>query len=216
MSYRCVAASPAAFLAQLVRYVSSGHWFYVTGVIPENKDAEAVDRKLLALYDIDRPRWKRQRRYLRDQAGIHYLRHGRYWVLVLTKGDHRDFYRDHGDQVRDVRRVALRFEGYSVRYTYSELEKRERVFVRLDKPTYRLLRSRMLQMATRRRCADPAELADALRGQMQPWLPYAPVRDQFYSILRAVNRLRKRAGYPPVPDCRPEKLRTPTVFSDAA
>ena len=216
MSYQCDAANSAAFLAQLVRYVSSGHWFYVTGVIPDHKDPVAVDRKLIELYDIDRPKWKCQRRYLRDQAGIHYLRHERYWVLILTKGDHYAFYSDHGSQVRDIRRTALRFQGYSVRYSYSELEKRERVFVRLDRPTYRLLRTRMLQLATRPRFAKPHLLADELQGQMRAWQPYAPVRGQFASILRSVNKLRRRAGYAPVHDCRPEKLYIPKVFRDAA
>ena len=113
---------------QLIRYISSGHYFYITGRIPEHKDAEVVDGKLLALYDADRPKWKRQRRRLLGQAGIHYLRYGRFWVIVLTKGEHSAFYRDHGPHVLDIRRTALKFAGYSVRYSYSELEKRYRVF----------------------------------------------------------------------------------------
>ena len=95
-----------------------------------------MDGKLLALYDADRPKWKRQRRRLLGQAGIHYLRYGRFWVIVLTKGEHSAFYRDHGPHVLDIRRTALKFAGYSVRYSYSELEKRYRVFVRwTNRPT---------------------------------------------------------------------------------
>jgi hypothetical protein len=33
-NYRCEARSIDGFLAQLIRYVASGHYFYVTGRIP--------------------------------------------------------------------------------------------------------------------------------------------------------------------------------------
>ena len=55
------ARGPAAFIAQVVRYVSSGHIYYKTGVIPEDKDPRAVDAKLRELYEIGRPAWARQR-----------------------------------------------------------------------------------------------------------------------------------------------------------
>lgn len=52
-SYRCEAATLDGFLAQLVRYVASGHYFYVTGVVPERKDPAQVNRKLIDPYGID-------------------------------------------------------------------------------------------------------------------------------------------------------------------
>jgi regulator of sigma D len=55
--YRCEARSVDAFLSQLIRYISSGHYFYITGRIPDRKDPAAVDEKLIALYDIAKPRW---------------------------------------------------------------------------------------------------------------------------------------------------------------
>jgi len=193
--YPCVAASVESFLAQLIRYISSGHYFYITGKIPEHKDAEAVDGKLLALYDADRPKWKRQRRRLLGQAGIHYLRYGRFWVIVLTKGEHSAFYRDHGSHVLDIRRTALKFAGYSVRYSYSELEKRYRVFVRLDKRTYRQLREECLEFAVWPSMATRDRLEEEIARRMQRFQPYGPVREQFAWILRAVNRRRSQAGY---------------------
>ena len=215
MSYRCEAKSRDAFVAQLVRYVSSGHYFYLTGVIPEQKDPRRIDAKLLGLYDIDRPKWKRQRRYLKKLAGIHYLRHQRFWVIILTKGEHHAIYRDHGGKLLDIRRTALKFRGYSIRYSYSQAEKRERVFVRLDKASYRLLRNQFLELAVRARYASPARCEAELRERMLRWQAYAPVREQFVWMIRAVNRLRRRAGYRPISyACIPEVVRVKRVFVD--
>ena len=45
--YRCEARNIDGFLSQLIRYVSSGHYFYITGRIPERKDPAVVDAKLI-------------------------------------------------------------------------------------------------------------------------------------------------------------------------
>ena len=88
------ARSVDAFLSQLIRYVSSGHYFYITGRIPKRQDPAAVDAKLIALYDIAKPRWARARRRLRGTAGIHYLRHDRFFALLATHGQHQFFNAD--------------------------------------------------------------------------------------------------------------------------
>ena len=45
-----------------VAYVTHGHWFYVTGQIPENKAPAPVDRKLVERYGIAISKWARARR----------------------------------------------------------------------------------------------------------------------------------------------------------
>jgi hypothetical protein len=135
--YPCEARSVDAFLAQVVRYVSSGHYFYIRCRIPGGKNPRAVDEKIVGLYDVHRPRWQRKRRNLKTTAGIHYLRYGRLFVVMLTKGQHEAFYRDHASSVLDIRRTALKAFGYSIRRGYSEAEKRCRVSVRLDKENVR-------------------------------------------------------------------------------
>ncbi|MCB0325192.1 MAG: hypothetical protein KDD69_16530, partial [Bdellovibrionales bacterium] len=142
-TYRCEAETLDGFLAQLVRYVASGHYFYVTGRIPDRKDPEQVDRKLIKLYGLGKPKWERARRRLGDQAGIHYLRHERFFVLIATHGRH-GFFADHEKNLCDIRRTALKVRGYSVRYTMSEVDKRWKVFVRLDKETYRSVRAHLI------------------------------------------------------------------------
>lgn len=192
-SYKCEAESIDAFVAQFVRYVASGHYFYVTARVPDGKDPQAVDRKLIQRYSIDRPRWKRKRRNLRENAGIHYLRYRRFFVVCLTKGRHDAFYKDHSEQVRDIRRTALRFSGYSIRYTFSAEKQSWKVFVRLDRETYRTVKAHMLELATRPRYRDPKELErEFLR---LPYQGYDPVRRQLVDVAAAVNRLRRRAGY---------------------
>jgi len=213
MTYQCEAISVDAFLSQLVRYVASGHYFYLTAKIPEGKDPRRVDEKLIARYGIDRPRWKRQRRNLKDNAGIHYLRHDRFFVILLTKGRHERFYTDHGPPVRDIRRTALKYHGYSVRYTYSEEARKHRVFVRLDKETYRNLKAHFLTLATQARYHASSSL-EAEFARL-PYQAFAPVVNQLGSILRSVNRHRRRSGLRPLSEqCLPKRRRLTRVFME--
>lgn len=211
-NYRWEARSIDGFLAQLIRYVASGHYFYVTGRIPDRKDVAAVDRKLIALYGIAKPRWARARRRLAGTAGIHYLRHNRFFLLIATHGKHALF-TDHATTIRDIRRQALHVGGYAIRYTYSEREKRWKVFVRLDRETYGNLRAHMLVQAIRTSHRSPEALEREFR-QLR-WQPYEPVRRQLAAILKAVNRRRRYAGYPPVsPSAIPTMRRISSVFVD--
>ena len=44
MTYNYLAVSENAFVQQLaVAYVSHGYWFYVAGIVPQNKNAILVD-----------------------------------------------------------------------------------------------------------------------------------------------------------------------------
>lgn len=211
-TYRCQAKSLDGFLSQLIRYVASGHYFYITGRIPVKKDPVAVDTKLIDLYGIAKPRWARARRHLAGRAGIHYLRYDRFFVLIATHGKHA-FFEDHGTAFRDIRRQALHADGYAIRYGYSEREKRWKVFVRLDREVYGNLRSQMLQLAIRTSHRAP----DALEREFRQlrWQPYEPVRRQLTAILRAVNRKRRYAGFPPLHfSCLPAMRRIGSVFVD--
>jgi len=114
--YRCRAVLLPAFIQQLaVAYVARGYWFYVSGWIPFNKDAEAVDCKLIEKYGIDISKWERARRKKAGLANLHYLRHGRNFVLIATHGKHR-FFEEEAAVIRDIRRVPFRLGGYSVSY----------------------------------------------------------------------------------------------------
>ena len=187
MVYRCVATSAAGFVQQLaVSYIGHGYWFYVTGVVPDGKDPLAVDRKLIDRYGIDVSKWARARRKRSGLANVHYLRYRRCFVLIATKGQHR-FFADE-PRYRDVRRDPIRFDGYSISYKRDPKGKWH-PSVRIHPETYQGIKCHMLDVAIHRS-------ADALADELWalPFEPYAPVRAQLLSVLRAVNAAREVAG----------------------
>jgi hypothetical protein len=116
MDYRYIAVSERAFVQQLaVGYISNGYWYYVTGCIPEHKDVLRIDRKLIDRYDIAISKWTRSRRKRQGLANVQYLRHGRFFVIIATRGLHR-FFDEEGHCVKDVRRQPIHFAGYSIGY----------------------------------------------------------------------------------------------------
>ena len=205
MEYRCEAASPAGFVQQLVScYLPHGYWFYVSGCIPERKDLRSVDAKLLAKYGIGISRQSRARRKQVGIANIHYLRHDRFFVLLATHG-HHPFYDEEADSIQDVRRVPIKFAGYSISVKKGGYRRKAlpespavpddkwRVRVQIGREQYRDLRAYFMEIALRR-------TAEQLGRELYclPYEPYAPVRQQFLNVLRLVNDTRKAAGLEPV------------------
>jgi hypothetical protein len=185
---RYEATSVEGFVQQLaVSYVRNGYVFYVTGIVPAGKDPATVDRKLVAKYGADATKWARARRKRAGHANVQYLRHGSFFVILATPGEH-PFFAEEAGTVRDCRRVPIKFGGYAVSF------RNGRVSVRIEREQYALLKAYFLEQATRRS-------ADAIERMFRglPFEPYAPVRGQLHGLLRAVNRARKRAGKPPVP-----------------
>ena len=193
MAYRCLATSVAGFVQQLaVAYITHGYWFYVTGRIPEHKDPAMTDRKLIERYDIDVSKWTRARRKRAGLASVQYLRHGRFFVLLATHGEHPLFVAE-GNQVQDIRRRPLKFMGYSIGCRQARNGGRYHASVRIERQIYSELKARFEGMAAHRDANSIEAEFFALHFE-----PYAPVRGQIFSILRAVNRARKAAGFEPV------------------
>lgn len=199
-SYRCVATSPAGLVQQVaVSYLRHGYWYYVTGQIPESKDPETVDRKLLTKYDIDIT--ERQRAYRKQQglANMQYIRFERWFILLITDG-HHPFKQEEKQQIRDCRRHPIKFSGYSISYRRSGLtpaggaEPKWHSCVRIDNKTYRELKAYFLHHATRRSSEWLAQEFANL-----PFTRFAPIRRQLLTLLRSVNKNREQAGYETVP-----------------
>jgi hypothetical protein len=188
MEYRFEATTLAGFIQQLaVSYLPHGYWFAVVGEVPSGKDPRAVDAKLIERYGIEASRWARARRKRGGSACLHYLRFRHFFVLLSTHGRHR-FFEDERENIIDVRKSPIRVGGYAVSF------RQGRSHVRLDSERYRELKAYFLERATHRTAAT---LGDELRSL--PFEPYAPVRRQLFIILRAVNRVRRAAGFQPVP-----------------
>ena len=188
MEYRCVTTSVEGFVQQLaVAYITHGYWFYVTGVIPEEKDPAAIDAKLVERYGIAISKWVRCRRKKHGLANMQYLRHERFFVLLATKGRHEFFERERAS-FRDVRRVPIKFAGYSIGSRRGR-DRRWHTSVRISGERYLELRDGILALANRR---ESAVVADALRSL--PFMRFAPLRRQLLCLLRTANRSRSAAG----------------------
>ena len=100
------------FIQQLaVAYVAHGYWFYVPGWIPLGKDVEAIDGNLIQKCGIDISKWERARRKKAGLANLHYLRHGRTFILIAMHGQHR-FFEEEASVIRDIRRSPFKVGGY--------------------------------------------------------------------------------------------------------
>lgn len=185
-AYRCVAASLAGLIQQVaVSYVSNRYWFYVAGAVPEGKDLRAVDEKFIKLYQLSISKYVRCRRRKSGEAGVQYIRLGRFFLILATHGEHLFFVREK-TMIRDVRRSPIRVGGYSIGYRSG------RVSVRIEKTEYRLLKEAFIK-----RALNSKERLEAAFSKL-PFEPYAPIRSQLFSVLRAVNRRRSVAGLPSI------------------
>ncbi len=192
MTYRFLTPTIAGFLQQLaVGYVCRGYFFYVTGEIPEGKDPAKTDAKLLAQYNIAKSKFTRSRERRQGVAGVQYLRHGRFFVLVATTGRHPFFQRE-AQSIADIREKPLQFAGHSIGFVVNR---------GAGHPSVRIARRRFEEL--KRRFADDAlrlSVEDlAVRFGELPFEPFAPVRGQLLTLLRSVNRIRKTASLPLIP-----------------
>lgn len=200
MAYSCVATSVEGFVQQLAcSYIRHGYYWYVCGLIPEKKDPESVDEKLIAKYEIDVSESTRYRRKQRGLANMQYMRHERFFVLLCTAGKHA-FREEEANSIRDIRRVPLKFFGYSISYRRGgrtrkgEVDSKWHSHVQIERERYKELKAKLTSLATHR-------VANKLAFEFYriPYEPYAPVRRQVLLIWREVNKARKKAGFDLLP-----------------
>jgi len=188
IEYRYEAATVEGFIQQLaVCYIKNGYFFYVTGHVREGKDPRNVDRKILDRYGIAVSKFTRARRKKAGRANLHYLRHGRFFIIVATHGAH-PFFSEERDTIRDARRVPIKYAGYALSYSGGAPR------VRIDKGTELNLKAYFEDIATK---ASAKSLAAQLHKL--PFEPYGGVYDQLREIFRAVEERRKAAGLERVP-----------------
>lgn len=184
VGYRCEATTLEGFIQQLaVGYVSRGYVFYVTGWLPERKDPSEVDRRLVAKYGIDVSKWARARRKRAGYANLQYLRFERFFVILATPGRH-PFFEQEAKLIRDCRETPIKFGGYAVGSTGRNAR------VRIEREQYNLLKAYFSELALRRSAANLERMIATL-----PFEPYAGVYRQKWGLVRAVNEIRKAAGY---------------------
>jgi len=198
MSYQ-YAYSQDGFVHYLVTsLICRGYWFYVTGWLPEGKDAAAIDRKLTDKYDCAVSKSARWRRKKLGKANVRYIRCGRFFLLIATKGEHAFFHEE--ASIRDIRKTPIKFGGYSISFRRdgrpsAELHKTQfRVHVRIEKSRFQELVAEFEHLALRR-----SEENLAAKLYELPFLGYAPVRRQLCTLLRQVNLKRRHSSLSQLP-----------------
>ncbi len=190
--YRYECETLEGFVQRVVVLAQKGYEFFVQGRVPERKDPRDVDAKLIAKYEPTHTRRERYRRKKRGAANVHYLRHGRDWVLMVTPGRHLLF---EEEEVRSLRATPIRAGGYAVSLRRDGSEMRAgryklRAHVRIDKPEYEALRDELLELAVHRS-------RDYLEAKIWnvPFEPYRPVHRQLRALVWKVNERRDVAGF---------------------
>jgi len=200
MRYRAEATSLTGFIQQIACcYLRHGYWFYVTGHIPAGKNPRAIDGKLITKYGIGVSESTRSRRKRLGQSNLQYLRHEQLFVILATKGQH-EFFEVESRSIHDIRHIPLKYGGYSISYRRGgrtrngDCDGKWHAHVEIERGRYLELKSWLLDLASHRSVERLALVFYRL-----PFEPYAPVRRQMLNLLRAVNRVRRQAGYQPVP-----------------
>ncbi len=198
MQCACEATGVEGFVQRVVVLAANKYYYWVSGTIPEDKNPEEVDRRLIEKYGLAISRSKRARQKKRGIASVQYIRLGRSFVLMATEGIHA-FWQEELERY-DLRKNPMRVCGYSISVREDGAARhegvwRERVSVRLDKRRYLELRDHYLELA--RRDLEGETLRDAFFNI--PYQPFAPIRRQIGSLRRQVNAKRKLAGLSQVP-----------------
>lgn len=198
--YQCVAVSVEGFVQQIAcAYLRHGYWFYVSGCVPEWKEPAQVDEKLVHRYEIGISESTRRRRKKLGKANLQYLRFDRVFIILATAGSHY-FRENESGAIRDIRRVPIKFHGYSISYRpggrtrSGEVDTRWHAHVEIERERYKELRDTLLDLAVHRSVKSLV-----LAFYQLPFEPYAPIRRQMLNLLRAVNRKRKAAGFALLP-----------------
>ena len=191
--YLYEATSVVGLIQQLNCYMRCGYWFYVVGQIREGRDTKPIDEGILERYDIAVSKYTRHRDKECGLAGVQYLRFERTYLILATHGKHKFFEKE--VNIRDARRVPIKFAGYSVTHEGGAR-------VRIERERAKELRAYFVDVATKRRASD-------LRAEFWnvPFEPYGPVRKQLFGILKEVNELRKATGMERVPASAVRKYR---------
>lgn len=124
-------ASIDGMVQQLVTLVAKGYRYYFVGKMKPTADPVQFDAKMLSHYEAALPKWTRERRRASGLANFRYLRIQEWFIVLATEGRAEKFWAEDKERVRDVRRVPIRFKGYSISYRqggYERLSANERYF----------------------------------------------------------------------------------------
>ena len=228
-AYQWVTTSDEGFVRYLVANIlPHGYRFYSAGTVKPTTDLAHFDAVMEEKYHYRMSRSARWRRKAAttpsgkplNLANVHYVRRGRFYILIATAGTH-PFFRHNitekrgrkGDLVtrtkhfRDAHRDPIFFDGYSIRIDCEggyrpkrlwadpevpEWDGRPRVRVAIQREVLQTIRADFLARA--KSAKWPAGVLEAEVRRL-PYLRYAPVRQQLRNLVLAMNRERARRGF---------------------
>ena len=162
-----------------IDYARFGYTRYAVRIIPEGKDLDAIDRKLIAIYGVTSCRTTRMRIKRQGKACVQYLRFQHSFVLLATPGEHAAFSKICSFEMKDS---PLHFRGYSIGFSGST------VSVRVAKSVWSHVRREVRIVALKNR----AEVERAITSL--PFYKFPGVVAQINQLIADLNRVRKRAG----------------------
>lgn len=159
-------------------------WFYYVGRIPEHADPEAVDRKLIAKYQIPLNKDQAYRQRKAGRATARYLRYQRTFVLLSTHGQ-SVFLQER--QFKDLRREPMKLFGYSIAH------RKGKASVRIEAQQFQILEEHFRSIAT----SIPCEALGREINELT-FYRFKPVVKQLLALVRAVNEERAAWGLAPL------------------
>lgn len=162
-------------------YLRFGYARYVLRTIPEGKDLEKVDRKILKAYGVTFHHATRARRRKNGLGNVVYIRFGHRFILMASNGSHEAF--DKLD-CKDLKNHPLLFDGYSVGV------KRGKPCIMIPQKRFKPLRKKLLAVAT-----HDLRKVQNLFDSISPF-QFPEVVRQKQKLLTEINQKRRVAGLP--------------------
>ena len=185
MSYQYEVHTLGQFLRRIaIDYVRFGYVRYALREIPEGKDPQLIDRKIIDIYGITTCRMTRTRKRKQGLTNIVYTRFGHSFVLLAEeKGNHPVF-----DRINnyDIRTAPFHFCDYSIGITQGKS------CVRVSNRMWKKVEYRFRKIGLHQR-----EKVEEKLTQL-PYYGFPGVVRQKLNLVAEINQRRKRAGLPRV------------------
>ncbi len=195
--YPCVAVSPKAFVDQLAySYISYGHLFYVTGVVPDRLKPQELDVRMIKKFGLNITRDERARRRAAGEGSIHFIRHERFWVLISTAAPAGNmFFEENTEpktghaQWKDVRKQAISFRGYAIRAPGGSVR------ITVNRHEFSRVKGALVELAK----YVPADRLKKILEREFLYEQYPGVQAQLYRLVGLVNHRLKRSRLGQIP-----------------
>lgn len=162
-----------------IDYARFGYTRYAVRTIPEGKDLDAIDRKLIAIYGVTSCRTTRMRRKHQGKACVQYLRFQHSFILLASYGEHAAFSKICSFDMKDS---PLHFRGYSIGFVGGT------VSVRVAKSVWSHVRRELGTVALENRAQVEKAIASL------PFYKFPGVVSQMTQLIADINHIRKQAG----------------------